>query len=90
MVDPAIGFDSVTGVTASLAEIEIIPEMIEAGKREIASIWLDFTSPVEGPKPDPVRRIGTIKGSDTDANLCSGSWAFAFVTGNGFFEVVLS
>ena len=30
-------------------EIEITPEMIEAGKEEIAARWLEFTSVDEGP-----------------------------------------
>ena len=30
-------------------EIEVTPEMIEAGKHEIASRWLEFTSCDEGP-----------------------------------------
>ena len=37
------------GTDTATEEIIITPEMIEAGKREITSRWLDFTSFDEGP-----------------------------------------
>lgn len=37
--------NSVTDTEATENEIEVTPEMIEAGKECIASVWLDFTGP---------------------------------------------
>ena len=36
-------------VNVDVSEIEVTPEMIEAGKHEIASRWLEFTSCDAGP-----------------------------------------
>jgi hypothetical protein len=36
--------------SAPLPEIEITSEMVEAGKNEIARVWLDFTSADAGPQ----------------------------------------
>ncbi len=40
---------TITQAFVDVPEIEITPEMIEAGKHEIASRWLEFTSSDEGP-----------------------------------------